>query len=199
MTAISRTEPGMFWNDIINHHYERVIIRRSDAAPFDSIQADDPDEERLAIQRLAAAAASRYRPYLADAPIVGISQRIAEAIIGDMNRDIPVYDRQSDSAADLKRQASELTRLVSRHRADAADPAHIREPEIRQDYTDLWQDHAQILAEQADRLATAVAGTRTDSPDRQHLQDTAQYALCVAGTIVKAAHAIYEAHATGPA
>ena len=116
-----------------------------------------------------------------------------------MNNNIPLYDQQSSSAADLKHQASELNRLVSRHRADAGDPAHIRDPQIRQDYTDLWQDHAQILTEQADRLATAIAGMRTDSPDRQHLLNTAQYALCLAGTIVKAGQAIYNVHATPPA
>ena len=200
MTAVIRTEPGNYWNDIINHYYERVISQQQDAAPpSDSVQTDDPDEDRNAIRRLAAVAAIHYRPYRADDPILGINQRIADAIISDMNRDMPVYDHRTDSAADLKHRASELNRLVSRHWADAGDPAHIRDPKIRQDYTDLWQDHAQILVERADRLATAVAGMRTDSPDRQHLQNTAQYALCVAGTIVKACQAIYNVHATAPA
>ena len=200
MTEISRTAPSMDWNDIINDYHGRVIIQLLNAAPpSDSVQTDEPDEDRNAIRELAAAAASRYRPYHPGAPILEVSQRIADAIIGDMNRDIQVYNHRSDSAADLKHQASELNRIVSRHRADAGDPAHIRDPKIRQDYIDLWQDHAQILAEQADRLATAVAGMPTDNPDRRHLQDTAQYALCVAGTIIKAAQAIYNVHATPPA
>lgn len=200
MTEISRTAPSMDWNDIINDYHGRVIIQLLDTAPpSDNVQTDEPDEDRNAIRELATAAASRYRPYHTDAAILGLSQRIADAIIDDMNRDIPVYEHQSDSATDLKHQASELNRLVNRHWADAGDPAHIQDPKIRQDYTDLWQDHAQILTQRADRIATAVAGMRKDSPNRQHLQNTAQYALCLAGTIVKAAQAIYNVHATAPA
>ena len=64
MTAVSRTEPGMYWNDIIDHYYERVIVRRQDAAtPSRSVQTEDPDDERKTIRELAASAAGRYRGY----------------------------------------------------------------------------------------------------------------------------------------
>ena len=112
-----------------------------------------------------------------------------------MDNHITVCDYRNASGEDLKLQASEIIGLTEKCIADAADGVDIQEADARDTIVALQLDHAQVLGEQAHRLALSVMRMEQDSPIRRHMQDSAQYGLAVAGAIIKAGRAIYDAHA----
>lgn len=171
MTTAAKPKPAMTWNDIIQSHHLRDSIRRH-----------------------AEAARTIYRPYYQAIPTVASSQRIADAIISDMDNRIAICDYRNASGEDLKLQASDIIGLAEQYIADAADSIGVQEADVRDTIVALQLDHAQVLGEQAHSLALSVMRMEQDSPIRRHMQDSAQYGLAVAGAIIKAARAIYEAH-----
>ena len=171
MTTAAKPEPAMTWNDIIQSHHLRDSVRRH-----------------------AEAARNIYRPYYQAIPTVASSQRIADAIISDMDNRIAVCDNQNASREDLKLQASEIIRVAKMCVAHAEEPGSITNADIRQVIVKLNRDHSRVLAEQAHNAALSVMRMEQDSPIRRHMQDSAQYGLAVAGAIIKAGRAIYDAH-----
>ena len=171
MTTAAKPEPAMTWNDIIQSHHLRDSIRRH-----------------------AEAARTIYRPYYQAIPTVASSQRIADAIISDMDNRIAICDYRNASGEDLKLQASEIIRVTDMCIAHVEDPANITDADIREVIIGLNQKHARVLADQAHSIALSIMRMEHDSPTRRHMQDSAQYGLAVAGTVIKAARAIYDTH-----
>lgn len=171
MTAATEPESTMTWNDIIQSHHLRDSVRRH-----------------------AEAARNIYRPYYQDVPTVACCQRIADTIIAEMDNHITVCDHRNASGEDLKVQASDIIGLAEKCIADAADSVGIQDTGIRDAIVKLNRDHARVLAEQAHSAALSVMRMEQDSPIRRHMQDSAQYGLAVAGAIIKAGRAIYDAH-----
>ena len=168
MTTATTPEPAMAWNDIINSYHLRDGIRQHADQTY-----------------------TIYRPYYRDVPAVAVSQRITKALIADLDHGVAI---SAVTPEDLKLQAGEIIGLTDQCIADANDPDHIREADIRDAIIALQQDHAQVLAQRAHSTALMVGPINQDSPMRRHMLDSAQYALAVAGTIIKAGRAIYDAH-----
>lgn len=108
MTDATEPEPAMTWNDIISSHHLRDSIRR---------HAED--------------ARTIYRCYYQDIPAVARSQRIADAIIVEMDNRIAVCDYRNESRQDLKDQASEIISLTDRCIEHAENPENITDADIR--------------------------------------------------------------------
>ena len=168
MMTATTPEPTMDWNDIINSYHLRDGIRQ---------HAD----QTYAI----------YRHHYRNVPAVAVSQRIAKALIADLDHGVAIG---AVTPEDIKLQAGEIMNLTDQCIADANDPEHIREVGIRDAIIALQRDHAQVLAQRAHSTALIVGRINQDSPMRRNMLDSAQYALGVAGTIIKAGRAIYDAH-----
>ena len=115
-----------------------------------------------------------------------------------MDNSRPIYDYEHGSAADLNHQEREIIKAAQTCLELAEEPDSLPNPEPRDVITQLLQEHARPLAGHAHSMALSIGELDNDSPIRRHMQDTAQYTLAVAGTIVKGAYAIYNAHAVRP-
>ena len=116
MTTTTTPEPTMDWNDIINRYHLRDGIRQHADQTY-----------------------TIYRHHYRNVPAVAVSQRIAKALIADLDHGVAIGAVTPEG---IKLQAGEIMNLTDQCIADANDPEHIREVGIRDAIIALQQDHA---------------------------------------------------------